>query len=143
MTIQGILDRKGTDVVTIRASSTVEAAADEMRARSISALVVKAENLILGIVTDRDIVRAISRHGAVALSLRVSDVLAQGMITVTPTDGAKQAMNLMTRYRVRHLPVLVDGELAGIVSIGDVVKDWLDDLELESNVLRELYIAAR
>jgi len=65
------------------------------------------------------------------------------MVTVAPSDTAKTAMNLMTRHRVRHLPVLADGELVGIVSIGDVVKDRLGDLELESSVLRDLYIAAR
>jgi CBS domain-containing protein len=143
MSIKGILDRKGADVVTIGASSTVKSAADEMRARRISALVVQTNGRVLGLVTDRDIVDAISRHGAAALLLPVSDILAQGMITVRPADTAKQAMNLMTRHRVRHLPVLADGALAGIVSIGDVVKDRLDDLELESNVLRDLYIAAR
>jgi len=143
MSIQGILDRKGAGVVTIRASASVKYAADEMRSRGISALVVKTDGRIVGIVTDRDIVGAISRHGAAALSLPVTDVLAQGMITVRPSDTAKQAMNLMTRHRVRHLPVLAEGALAGIVSIGDVVRDRLDDLELESSVLRDLYIAAR
>ena len=143
MSIQGILDRKGAEVVTLRASASVKHAADEMRARNISALVVKADGRVVGIVTDRDIVDAISRHGAAALSLPVTDVLAQGMITVRPSDTAKQAMNLMTRHRVRHLPVLAEGALAGIVSIGDVVRDRLDDLELESSVLRDLYIAAR
>jgi CBS domain-containing protein len=73
----------------------------------------------------------------------VTNVVAQRMVTVAPSDTAKTAMNLMTRHRVRHLPVLADGELVGIVSIGDVVKDRLDDLELESNVLRDLSIAVR
>ena len=142
MSIQGILDRKGAGVVTIRAAASVKTAADEMRARNISALVVTGGDLIVGVVTDRDIVRAISTRGAHALALPVTIVAAQRMVTVAPSDTAKTAMNLMTRHRVRHLPVLSDGELVGIVSIGDVVKHRLEDLEAESNVLRDAYIAA-
>jgi len=142
MSIQGILDRKGASVVTIGAAATVKTAADEMRSRNISALVVKGGDLVLGVVTDRDIVHAISMRGAHALGIPVT-IVAQRMVTVAPSDTAKTAMNLMTRHRVRHLPVLADGELVGIVSIGDVVKDRLGDLELESSVLRDLYIAAR
>jgi len=142
MSIRGILDRKGASVVTIRAVANVKTAADEMRIRNISALVVESGDLIVGLVTDRDIVNAISTRGALALGMPVT-IVAQRMVTVAPSDTAKTAMNLMTRHRVRHLPVLADGKLVGIVSIGDVVKDRLGDLELESSVLRDLYIAAR
>jgi CBS domain-containing protein len=73
----------------------------------------------------------------------VKEVMQHGVITVSPEESVNRVMNLMTRHRVRHMPVLREGELAGIISIGDVVKHRLDDLELETNVLRDAYIAAR
>jgi CBS domain-containing protein len=73
--------------------------------------------------------------------MQVKDIMTHGLITVTPEDNLNRLMKLMTRHRVRHLPVLRDGKLAGIISIGDVVKRRLDDLELETNVLHDLYIA--
>jgi CBS domain-containing protein len=75
--------------------------------------------------------------------LAVSHVVAHAMVTVAPSDSLKRAMSLMTNHRVRHLPVIDDGNLVGIVSIGDVVKHRLEDLETETNVLRDVYIAAR
>jgi CBS domain-containing protein len=74
--------------------------------------------------------------------MAVLDVMTRGAITVTPGDTLRRAMTLMTNHRVRHLIVIADGHLAGIVSIGDVVKNRLEDLEVESNVLRDAYIAA-
>ena len=71
------------------------------------------------------------------------EALAPGIFRIAPQDSLKQAMNLMTRHRVRHLPVVADGKLVGIVSIGDIIKRRVDDLEMESNVLRDVYIAAR
>jgi CBS domain-containing protein len=75
--------------------------------------------------------------------MRVKEVMNSHVITVSPEDSISRVMKLMTQHRVRHMPVLRDGELAGIISIGDVVKSRLDDLELESNTLRDAYIAAR
>ena len=73
----------------------------------------------------------------------VSEIMRHGVITVSPAETVAHVMNLMTRHRARHMPVVHDGELAGIISIGDVVKHRLDDLELETNVLRDAHIAAR
>jgi CBS domain-containing protein len=73
----------------------------------------------------------------------VKEIMRYGVITVSPDESINRVMKLMTRHRVRHMPVLRDGELAGIISIGDVVKHRLEDLELETNVLRDAYIAAR
>ena len=142
MGIQSILNRKGAGVITIRATETVKSAADRMRARSIAALVVTSGDAIAGLISERDIVHAVSQLGERALSLAVADVMPHAMITVAPGDTLKRAMGLMTNYRVRHLPVLADGKLVGIVSIGDVVKHRLEELETESNVLRDAYIAA-
>jgi|SRR5580700_5061827 CBS domain-containing protein len=142
MTIQNILDRKGTKVFTIRPTATVRNAADQMRERGVAALVVESGGAIMGIVSERDIVNAMSRFGEHALSMSVKEILTLAIVTVTPGDSIKRAMSLMTRHRVRQLPVIAEGRLAGIVSVGDVVKQRLDDLEAESNVLRDVYIAA-
>ena len=143
MSIQNILDRKGAEVITIRATATVRSAADRMRERSIAALVVKSGDAITGLISERDIVHAVSRHGEGALSLTVSHVVTHPIVRVAPNVGLKRAMSLMTNHRVRHLPVIDDGKLIGIVSIGDVVKHRLEDLETETSVLRDAYIAAR
>jgi CBS domain-containing protein len=142
MSIQNILDRKRAEVITIRSTETIKTAADRMREHGIAALVVKSGDAITGVISERDIVHAISRHGEEVLSTAVSDLQTQAIITVTPGDSFKRAMSLMTNHRVRHLLVIANGKHVGIVSIGDVVKHRLEDLETESNVLRDAYIAA-
>jgi CBS domain-containing protein len=141
MSIQSILRRNGTEVITIRATETVKSAADRMRQNSIAALVVKSGDVITGLISEREIVHAVSQYGAGALSMAVLDIVSHATITVGPDDTLKHAMSLMTRHRVRHLLVIANGQLVGIVSIGDVIKNRLDDLELESSVLRDAYIA--
>ena len=142
MTIQNILERKGSKVFTIQPTATVKEAVNQMRERGVAALVVVSRGAIMGIVSERDIVNALSRFEEHALSMSVKDILTLAIVTVAPHDSIKRAMSLMTRHRVRQLPVINDGRLAGIVSVGDVVKQRLDDLETESNVLRDVYIAA-
>jgi CBS domain-containing protein len=142
MSIQDIIERKGSIVETISASASAKAAADRMREKKIAALIVTDGNTIDGIISEREIVRAISLHGASFFSLRVGEVMSRDLVTAGPGDSVKRAMKLMTQFRARHLPVLRDGALAGIVSIGDVVKNRLEDLELETNVLRDAYLAA-
>ncbi len=142
MSIQNILDRDRAEVITICATETIKSAADRMRERNIAALVVKSGDAITGLISEREIVHAVSRHGEGALSMAVLDVLTHATITVTPDDTLRRAMSLMTRHRMRHLPVVANGKFVGIVSIGDVVKHRLEDLETESNVLRDAYIAA-
>jgi CBS domain-containing protein len=141
--IQNILDRKGTEVITIRATETVQVAADGMRQYGVAALVVKNGDTIKGLISERDITLAVSRHGNGAPSLAVSSIVSQAAIRVAPGDSLKRAMSLMTNNRVRHLLVIDDGKLAGIVSIGDIVKRRLEDLEGETNVLRDAYLAVR
>ena len=143
MTIESILKRKGTDVTTIAADASVKRAADWLRAKNIGALVVTSENAIIGLVSEREIVHAFSRHGETAGSMLVKEIMQHGVTTVSPDESVIRVMNLMTHHRVRHMPVLRDGKLAGIISIGDVVKHRLQDLELETNVLRDVYHAAR
>jgi CBS domain-containing protein len=141
--IQNILDRKGTEVVTIRGTETVKSAADRMRELGIAALVVKSGDAINGVISEREIVEAVSQHGEGALSLAVLDVATRTIVSVSPTDSLKRAMSLMTNQRVRHLLVIAEGNLVGIVSVGDVVKFRLEDLETETNVLRDVYLAVR
>ncbi len=142
MTIQSILYRNGAKVVTIRAKETVRSAADKMRERSIAALVVKSGDTVAGLISERDIVHAVSQHGERALAMAVLDVITHAIITVAPDDTLKRAMRLMTQHRVRHLLVIETGKVVGVVSIGDVVKHRLEDLETGSNVRRDAYIAA-
>lgn len=143
MTIQSILRKKGAAVECIAPTASLKAAIDRMRARNISALVVAEGDRVVGIIAERDILQALSQHTKSPDVLQVEDAMTQALITVLPEDSVQHAMRLMTRHRVRHLPVMRDGALLGIVSIGDVVKDRLEDLEAEANVLRDVYIAAR
>jgi len=104
---------------------------------------VTSGNAVLGLISEREIVHAFSRHGETAGSMPVKDIMQYGVATVSPDESVSRVMNLMTHHRVRHIAVLRGGELAGIVSIGDVVRHRLEDLELETNVLRDVYNAAR
>jgi CBS domain-containing protein len=143
MTIESILRRKGTDVTTIAPEASIKRAADWLRAKDIGALVVTRDNTVLGLISEREIVRAFSRHGDGAGLIPVKEVMQYGVPTVSPGESVNRVMKLMTHHRVRHMPVMSGGRLAGIVSIGDVVKHRLEDLELETNVLRDVYSLAR
>jgi CBS domain-containing protein len=142
MSIQSILDRNRAEVVTIGPTDTLKSAADQMRAHNIAALVVKS-GAAVGLISDREIVHTVSRNGERALHMAVLELVTHPAITIAPDDTLKRAMSLMTQHRVRHLPVIANGKLVGIVSIGDVVRHRLEDLETESNVLRDAYMAAR
>jgi predicted transcriptional regulator len=141
MNVGNILAQKGADVATIRPDASIKRAADWLRAKNIGALVVAEDDAVLGIISERDIVRAFSVYGEPVASMLVKDIMTHGLITVAPEDDLNRVMRLMTMHRVRHVPVLRNGKLAGMISIGDVVKRRLDDLELETNVLRDVYIA--
>ena len=143
MTIESILRRKGTEVTTIAPEASIKRAADLLRAKSIGALVVTSENAVLGLISEREIVHAFSRYGETAGSMPVKEIMQYGVTTVSPGESVNRVMKLMTHHRVRHMPVLRDGKLAGIVSIGDVIKQRLEDLELETNILRDVYNVAR
>jgi len=142
MSIEAILHHKGRNVVTIEHNTSVRRAGEQLAELNIAALVVTKGDSILGIITEREIARAVPVYGDRIASIIVSDLLVRHFVAISPDDSLVRAMNLMTRHRMRHLVVLHGGKLAGIVSIGDVVKHRLNDLELETNVLRDLYIAA-
>ena len=106
MSVESILKKKGTEVATIAPDASVKRAADWLRAKHIGALVVTRDNTILGLVSEREIVLAISRHGEAATSMSVSEIMRHGVITVSPTETVGHVMDLMTRHRARHMPVV-------------------------------------
>ena len=143
MSVESILRKKGTEVATIAPDASVKRAADWLHAKNIGALVVTRGDAVLGLVSEREIVHAMSRYGETATTMPVSEIMRHGVISVSPAETVSHVMKLMTRHRARHMPVVHDGKLAGIISIGDVVQHRLDDLELETSVLRDARVAAR
>ena len=112
MTIESILRRKGTNVTTITPEASIKSAADWLRAKNIGALVVMRENAVLGLISEREIVHAFSRYGETAGSMPVKEIMQHRVTTVSPDETVSRVMQLMTRHRVRHMPVLRDGRLA-------------------------------
>ncbi len=132
MHIRQLLRRKGADVETVDASASVRTALALLTERGIGALVVSADGRrVDGIVSERDVVRALHQRGAGLLADPVSSVMTAQVHTCVPTSGVEDLARTMTEHRVRHVPVVEDGALVGIVSIGDVVKARLDELEEE------------
>jgi len=143
MLIAKILEAKGSDVATVSRSATLTEALSELAFRGVGALVVSEDGRTPeGIISERDIVRALHVSGAEVVDRPVSEAMTELLKTCTPDDDIEELMAVMTDLRVRHLPVVVDGELAGIVSIGDVVKARIDQLERDRSELVE-YISAR
>ena len=139
MNVQSILAGKGTDVATIRQGASLSDAAAALRDRGVGALVVSDDGQqIDGIISERDVVRALAAHGASALGRTVASVMSADVVTCRPADSVDALMASMTERRIRHLPVVdTQGRLSGIVSIGDVVKSRLGALENENQALVE------
>ncbi len=145
MQVRDILAAKGRRVVTVRPDATVANAVHRLALERVGALVVSEDDqTIAGIFSERDVVRALAEEGPDILGTgrRVAELMTRHVRTCAPEDKVKAVMAEMTRRRVRHLPVVEDGRLAGLVSIGDVVKSRLEEMELETLVLRDAYIAA-
>jgi CBS domain-containing protein len=143
MNVETILHNKGRAVATIRPDDTVGAAIEALVSRNIGALVASDDGeRVDGIISERDIVRALASHGSGLLSLSVAEVMTRGVITCDPTESVSELMAEMTNRRIRHLPVVQDGRLCGIVSIGDVVKNRLDEIEYEAKSLRSFIAGA-
>jgi len=141
--IRDILKQKGQGVLTISPDASLEGAADKMAARGVAALfVLDAHGAIEGVISEREIIQMIAEFGARALAVSVGDAMQKSPPTVEASDSLRRAMQVMTHNRVRHLAVVDGEEVVGVVSIGDVVKSRLEDLEIEANVLRDVYIAA-
>ncbi len=144
MRVSGILAAKGSTVATIAPTATVAEAADELRLRGVGALVVSADGRhIDGIVSERDLVRRLAERGEHMMAEPVGGLMTTDVRTCAPADAAEDLMRLMTEHRIRHLPVTVDGVLAGIVSIGDVVKWRVTELEDEARHLHDYITTGR
>lgn len=145
MKVESILKAKGHDVVTITPDADLQFVLHKLVSLGIGALVVTENGgTVVGTVSERDIVRALNKHGRGLLDLRVKDVLSRNGPTCSPSDSLPEVMAAMTRTRHRHVPVVDEnGVLCGIVSIGDVVKRRLEEMELERDVLRDAYVVGR
>jgi CBS domain-containing protein len=143
MKISTILEHKQPGVVTINILSTLKAAAELMARHRIAALVVTEDGAPVGLLSEHHIVEVFAHEGKLAEEMRIRQVVDRQLIAVSPEDTIKRAMSLMTHSRIRHLPVMDETKLVGILSLGDVVKQRLEELELEANVLRDIYVAAR
>ena len=142
--VRDVLQAKGSGVLTVPPATPVMRVAQRMRTDHIGAYVVSSRvGHLDGLVTERDIVFAIARHGAGALELPVSAVMSKAPSTCAPDDTVRAVMTAMTRERVRHLPVVEQGVLRGIISIGDVVKASIEDADLEAGVIRDAYLVNR
>ena len=143
MNVETILATKGRAVATIRPQDTVGAAVEALVSGNIGALVASEDGEhVDGIVSERDIVHALARHGDALLALTVADVMTRSVVTCDPTESVAELMAEMTNRRIRHLPVVQNRRLCGIVSIGDVVKNRLDEIEYEARSLRSFIAGA-
>jgi CBS domain-containing protein len=143
MNVTTLLEGKGHDVATIDQAAPVTDALSAMREHGIGALVVTgATPPLVGIVSERDVVRHLAERGASILDEPVSALMSSSVTTCDPTTSATTLMGIMTEHRIRHIPVLEENRLVGIVSIGDVVKARFDELERERRDLLD-YVSAR
>jgi CBS domain-containing protein len=138
MTVKSILSAKGTDVVTIEPQVSLRTAAQCLGERKIGALVVTgADRRVIGILSERDIVQEIAAHGAAALEKPLGEAMTRKVETCNQADTISSVMERMTEGKFRHLPVVEQNRLAGIVSIGDIVKHRLQQMEREQSAMRD------
>ena len=142
MRVADILKAKGRTVHTERPDQTIAHLAHRLRMERVGAMVVSVDGTSVdGIISERDVVFGLSEHGAEVMGMKVADMMTKVVVTCSPDDTISHIAKLMTQRRIRHLPVVQGGKLAGIVSVGDVVKHRLNELELEANVLRDYAVA--
>jgi CBS domain-containing protein len=136
MRISNVIRRKGDKVVTVRSDETVERLLEILEQHHIGAVVVSDDgSAVSGIVSERDVVRHLHADGAGVLGEPVSTIMTSDVQTCTPDDGIEDLARVMTERRFRHVPVVVDGSLVAIVSIGDIVKWRMDELQAERDHL--------
>jgi CBS domain-containing protein len=142
MFVSDILSQKGGLVFTVTMATTVAQIAQQLGARRIGSVLVMADtDTVAGIVSERDLVRAVSQHGTAALDLAARQVMTRDVVTCHPDDSIDHVMEMMTTGRFRHVPVVDRGELLGLVSIGDVVKARLEEARHETEALRAYIVA--
>ncbi|WP_007024800.1 CBS domain-containing protein [Saccharomonospora iraqiensis] len=144
MRIADLLRRKGSTVATVTPDTGVDGLVARLAEHNVGALVVVGPaGEVIGIVSERDVVRGLRERGTDLLATRVGDIMTTDVAGCTPEDSVDELSAVMTRRRIRHVPVLVDGVLAGIVSIGDVVKSRMDELEQDREQLESYIVGGR
>src|SRR5665213_3320810 len=139
MTVASLLGGKGHHVATIRTTEKVSAAIEKLNEERIGALVVIDRwGKLAGMFSERDVVRGLAQDGGAALDFEVHELMTPDVTTCAPEDRIEKAMSVMTAHRIRHLPVMAQGQVLGIVSIGQLVKYRLDAKETEANVLLDI-----
>jgi CBS domain-containing protein len=141
MQIEQILRHKGTKIISVSPTSLLSDAAEVLEKHRIGAvLVCDQAGAVIGILSERDIVRGLAQFGCDCLSGPVESLMTADVLTCEPSDTIDQVMALMTEKRIRHLPVMSNGKLTGVISIGDVVKTRIEEVEYEADAMRQ-YIA--
>lgn len=137
MILENILRQKGDEVISIAETATLRDAAARLDERRVGAMVILGEaGSVIGVFSERDLVRALARQGEAALTMAVSECMTREVVTAKPSDTVEQAMNAMTDRRIRHLPVVEGGRLLGVVSIGDLVKMRIAEADAEVDAMR-------
>lgn len=138
MTVAAILEHKGHEVISARPDDTLATVARVLARYRIGAVLIRdATGAVLGVLSERDIVRAIATHDTAALAMTASAVMTRDIVYGCPSDTVDKVLSTMTEKRIRHLPILHEGQLVGFVSIGDVVKRRIADVEQEADQLRQ------
>ncbi len=144
MLVETVLHGKGSGVHTVKPDATIAAAATQLNAHRIGALVaVDGTGRIAGILSERDIVRGMSQFGEEVHAKTVAELMSVDVFTCSPQASLEELMQVMTKRRVRHLPVVEEGRLVGIVTIGDVVKNLLTEAKMEVDSLRDYVMTSR
>ena len=144
MQVENILQRKRPAVLWVSPVLSIGEVAERLRSADVGVMIVSNNGESLkGLISERDIAHGLAVHGAALLSLKVSDLMTRSVITCTPEDSVADIERIMTMRRIRHIPVVDGGKVVGVVSIGDVLKSKISEIELEANVLRDLTVARR
>ena len=142
MFVSDILSQKGGLFFSVTPGTTVAEVAKQLSVRRIgSVLILNDQSSVVGIVSERDLVRALATHGAAAMELEARQIMTRDVVTCHPDDSIDEVMQTMTSGRFRHIPVVHHGELLGLVSIGDVVKARLEETEHEAEALKAYIVA--
>ena len=137
MTVEKLLRTKGSTVVTIRPDASLADATHELAAGNFGALIVSADGReVIGIISERDIVRSLAKEGASALDRKVSDVMTIEVFSCAPSDRVDDMMAVMSNRRFRHMPVIENGVLCGVISMTDVMRKRIDEIQHEADAMR-------
>jgi CBS domain-containing protein len=144
MQVDNILKSKRPAVLWVPPALSIGEVAKRLRSADVGVMIVSNDGESLqGLVSERDIAHGLAVHGAALLAFKVSDLMTRSVITCAPEDSVADIARIMTMRRIRHIPVVDGGRVVGLVSIGDVLKSRISEIELEANVLRELAVVRR